>query len=309
MPYSYTLDPVANIKTMLMGNAGAGGKWGVMPTYTDVAGFSNVVPTVSVSSPVNNATYTNPSTVSLASTVSDTDGNIAKVEYYSGSVKLGENASAPFSFDLTALATCTYSVVAVATDNSGNKTMSWPVTFSVTMPTQKATLSKQGAGSSNQTITLGSAIVPYSFAWNYATTVTVTGMPASILVDINNATKTVSISGSPTVIGVFKFAVTTVGGSPDSTRGGSITVNNVVTDVNAENFANQHVVYPNPFNNHFTIKQNGLFDYQLFDNKGTLLLEGKAENEVQIGDSLSKGLYVLKIKNEGNVNVCKVVKE
>jgi len=309
VPYTYSLDPVADIKTMLMGNAGTGGKWGVMPTYTDVAGFSNVAPIVSVSSPVNNATYTNPSSVSIASTVSDTDGNIAKVEYYSGSVKLGENASAPFSFDLTALATCTYSVVAVATDNSGNKTMSWPITFSVNMPTQKATLAKQGAGSSNQTITLGSAIVPYSFAWNYASTVTVTGMPAGIVVDINNATKTVSISGTPTQIGVFKFAVTTVGGSPDSTKSGSITVNNVVTDVNTENLTSQRLVYPNPFTNHFTIQQNRQFDYQLFDNKGTLLLEGKAENEIQIGESLAKGLYILKIKNEGDVTVCKVVKE
>src|SRR5690606_24117970 len=49
-----------------------------------------------------------------------------------------------------------------------------------------ATLTKQGAGSSSQTITLGNPITNFNYYWENATTVSVTGLPAGVNASINN---------------------------------------------------------------------------------------------------------------------------
>jgi len=103
-----------------------------MPAYTDVAYFSNKAPSVAITSPTNGTSLNNPSSITLTASVTDGDGSVAKVEYYSGTIKIGESSASPYTLNLTALTTCTYSIVAVATDNSGNKTMSAPVSISVT---------------------------------------------------------------------------------------------------------------------------------------------------------------------------------
>jgi hypothetical protein len=176
------------------------------------------------------------------------------------------------------------------------------------MPTQKATITKQGAGSSNQTITLGSAIVPYSFAWNYASTVTVTGMPAGILVDINNTTKTVSISGTPTQTGVFNYALTTVGGSPDSTRKGSITVT-TVTDLLTEDLATKWHVYPNPTAGNVTIeKMGGIAEIKIFNALGILVTEARLLDKLVLGDELPAGTYTVSITENEQIKIMRFVK-
>ena len=281
-------------------------------TVTVAVEPSNVVvnkaPTVSITAPANNYSTTEPATMTITANAIDSDGTIAKIEFYNGSTLLGSNNASSYSYTWSNVAAGSYSITAVATDNSGATTMSSAVNVVVYAVPQKATLTKQGAGSSNQTITLGSAINSFSYAWANASTVTVTGMPAGVLVDINNTTKTVSISGTPTVTGVFKFTVSTVGGSPDSTRSGSITVNDLATEISIDNIANQDIIYPNPFDNYFKIKQNGVFDYQLFDCLGNIVLEGKSENEVLVNHVLPQGIYLLKLNNEGKLFTHKLLK-
>ncbi|MBN2166596.1 MAG: carbohydrate-binding protein [Marinilabiliaceae bacterium] len=87
-----------------------------------------------------------------------------------------------------------------------------------------ATLTKQGAGSSIQTIELGTSITNFSYGWVNATSVTVTGMPAGIAVTIDNTARTVSFSGTPTTSGTYNFNVTTVGADQNATMSGTITV-------------------------------------------------------------------------------------
>jgi pectinesterase len=169
-------------------------------------------------------------------------------------------------------------------------------------------LAKQGAGSSNQTIALGTAIVPYSFAWTNASTVTVTGMPAGITVDINNSTQIVSISGTPTKAGVFNFTVTTVGGHPDSTKKGSITVTSVVTDLSSEEVRNESHVYPNPFNALLTLTMKGDFDYQIYGLDGILHESGKGTDKAEVGSLLPPSMYVLKMQGAYKTTVLKISK-
>lgn len=95
----------------------------------------------------------------------------------------------------------------------------------VTEITGDATLTKHGAGSSNQTISLGDAITAFYYSWTNATSVIVSGMPSGINTTINTNDQTVSFTGAPTETGIFNFTVTTTGGTTIATKSGSITVN------------------------------------------------------------------------------------
>lgn len=102
--------------------------YGSLGTYTitgTVTGGSaptgNKLPTVSITSPANGSTFTAPASITINANAADSDGTIAKVEFYNGSTKIGEDASAPYSFTWTNVAAGTYSVKAVATDNRGGQ--------------------------------------------------------------------------------------------------------------------------------------------------------------------------------------------
>ena len=170
------------------------------------------------------------------------------------------------------------------------------------------TLTKQGVGSSNQSITIGASIAPFSFAWTNASTVTVSGMPAGIVVDINNSTQLISISGAPTQTGVFNFVVTTSGGHPNSTKLGSITVKSLVTDLSSESVFQKDQVYPNPFTESLTVQVNGAFRYQLYSLDGQLVESGQGEDKTELGSQLPNGLYVLHLQGPRENKVFKVSK-
>jgi Tol biopolymer transport system component len=104
-------------------------------TATDATGTLriNAPPTVSITSPTNGASLTATS-VSINASASDSDGSVSKVEFFRGSIKLGEVVSAPFNFIWNNVAGGSYSLTAVATDNSGGSTVSSPVSITVNNP-------------------------------------------------------------------------------------------------------------------------------------------------------------------------------
>ena len=84
-------------------------------------------------------------------------------------------------------------------------------------------LTKQGAGSSNQTVLWAYSIQTFSYAYRGCTSVKVEGLPSGIQVE--DANGVITLSGIPTQIGTFPFTVTTVGGEGDAAvKTGSITV-------------------------------------------------------------------------------------
>ncbi|MEN3324057.1 T9SS type A sorting domain-containing protein [Mariniflexile soesokkakense] len=88
-----------------------------------------------------------------------------------------------------------------------------------------AVLIKHGSGSSSQTVNLGSPILSFYYNWENATTVTVSGMPAGISVVIDNSQSKVTFSGAPTEAGSFPYTISTVGGNLNTSKSGTITVN------------------------------------------------------------------------------------
>ncbi|HKQ05772.1 MAG TPA: LamG-like jellyroll fold domain-containing protein [Blastocatellia bacterium] len=99
------------------------------PTYsTDVP---NLHPTVSLTSPANNATFFAPANITLTANASDSDGTISKVEFFQGSTKLGEDTSSPYSIVWSNAPTGTYTLTAIATDDAGSTTTSDAVSINV----------------------------------------------------------------------------------------------------------------------------------------------------------------------------------
>ncbi len=91
----------------------------------------NLPPQVDLTSPVSNAVYQVPATISLSAMASDPDGTIAEVLFYNGATLLGTDATLPYSYSWEAVAAGNYTLTAVARDNHGSSVMSAPVLVAV----------------------------------------------------------------------------------------------------------------------------------------------------------------------------------
>lgn len=104
---------------------------GAFETGTAAPVVANQSPVVSISSPLKGISFTSPATITIDATASDPDGSITKVEFYQGTVKIGEKATSPYSFSWKEVPEGTYSLTAVATDNKNAKTVSTAVSITV----------------------------------------------------------------------------------------------------------------------------------------------------------------------------------
>jgi plastocyanin len=90
-------------------------------TGTIVVNSANTPPTVSITSPTNNAVILAHSTLTVQASASDAGGSITNVQFFLGAISIGNDVSSPYSASVTNVAAGTYTVSAVATDNSGAK--------------------------------------------------------------------------------------------------------------------------------------------------------------------------------------------
>lgn len=99
-----------------------------------ITSLSNQPPVVQITSPANGATFTSGSNIPIVASASDPDGTINKVEFYQGTVKLGEDNSSPYQYDWLNVQNGTYTLTAKAFDNAGLSTTSSSVSISVITP-------------------------------------------------------------------------------------------------------------------------------------------------------------------------------
>jgi len=100
-------------------------------TIITISVVQNIAPEISITSLENNSFFASASTVPITVNATDKDGNISKVEYFNGTVKIGESLVAPFGFEWKSVAAGEYSITASATDNEGLSTTSSPVSVTV----------------------------------------------------------------------------------------------------------------------------------------------------------------------------------
>ena len=123
-------------------------------TFADGSTPGNVAPVVNLTAPTANSSYTAPASITINATATDSDGTVAKVEFYNGSTKLGEDATSPYTYAWSNVPAGTYSLKAIATDNSGASTTSSTVSVTV-----NGTTTNPGTGG---------VVVGYWHNWNLA---------------------------------------------------------------------------------------------------------------------------------------------
>ena len=93
--------------------------------------MSNNSPTAKVTAPADNAIFLPGAPINITATAADSDGSIAKVEFLSGTTKIGESAVPPYAFSWANAPAGVHSITARATDNNGGTGTSEAVTVTV----------------------------------------------------------------------------------------------------------------------------------------------------------------------------------
>ena len=92
-------------------------------TFTNVSVATvqpdNQPPTVTLIAPASNTTYTAPATINFQATASDSDGTIARVDFYAGAQLILSDATSPYNATWNNVPAGTYDLTAVATDDAG----------------------------------------------------------------------------------------------------------------------------------------------------------------------------------------------
>lgn len=148
--------------------------WNAAPTYCPSCGWyadlgacgsttPNVPPTVTLTEPANGATFSAGSNITVSANASDSDGSIARVEFFRGSVSLGIDTTAPYSVVWPNATAGSQAFRAVATDNANASTSSATATVTVTttVPTDTTAPSVPG-GLASPSQTASSIVLSWS---------------------------------------------------------------------------------------------------------------------------------------------------
>jgi gliding motility-associated-like protein len=222
---------------------------------------TNRPPTGAITAPANNATFTQGSAITVTASANDDDGSVAKVEFFSGTTKLGEDATFPYSYVWNGAAAGTHSLTVRVTDDQNDVGTSAAVsitvntnpgpTVAITAPANNASFAQgspititANASDANGSVTrveffrgttkIGEDLsAPYSFSWNNAAagnhsltakaTDNLGGVATSAAVSITvNATT----NTAPTV------AITSPSDNAQFQTGATITISATATDAN-----------------------------------------------------------------------------
>jgi hypothetical protein len=149
LPYSVTFSNVAQGTHTL--TARATNNLGITATSTAITlncTAPNQLPTVSIMSPANGATFRAGGTVTITASASDPDGTVTQVAFYRSGSFIASSNGPVFSVSWTNIPAGTWSLTAIATDNRGGSTTSAPVSVTVqpnALPTAHLTAPANGA--------------------------------------------------------------------------------------------------------------------------------------------------------------------
>jgi GH18 family chitinase len=173
-PYSYAWTNVAaGSYTVIAKATDNGGAIGSAQINVIVAG--NALPVVSITAPMNNASFTAPASVTINATATDSDGTIASVTFYNGTTLLATDASSPYSYVWSSVPIGSYTITTKATDNLG--------------ATASATVNVSVINANNSNLALNKAVVVSSTETS--------AFPGANAVDGNATTRWASLYSDP----------------------------------------------------------------------------------------------------------------
>ncbi len=191
----------------------------------------NVPPSVSITSPTNNANFAALATISIAANATDTDGTVVKVEFYNGTTLLGTSTAAPFGYNWSNVTSGNYVLTAKATDNSGNTTTTTAVNVFVTVQNDGGITAVLAPNGSVNTSFVTPSVTLKNFGSNAITS-------AQILYSVdNNSSTTFNWTGNIAANATANITLPAISGYALGTHtftAGVGTINNK-SDVNAAN--------------------------------------------------------------------------
>jgi hypothetical protein len=110
-------------------------------------------PTVSLDSPSDGASFTSPALVPLTASTNGSFAGVTNVEFFSGSTKIGQDTSSPFSLVWPNVPEGNYVLTAKATDATGLSRTSAPKTVTVNAPGGASVLGNTSEGATTDYIT------------------------------------------------------------------------------------------------------------------------------------------------------------
>lgn len=119
------------MRVVMDSNATNGGDIGNFNWFQTQVTTSNNPPTVALSAPPNRAVFSTNTPIQFTATASDLDGTIRKIDFLQNGNLLGTVSNAPYKFIWTNPPPDNYLIVARATDNIGNSTLSSTRTITV----------------------------------------------------------------------------------------------------------------------------------------------------------------------------------
>ncbi len=140
-----TDDIYLSVKFTSLGRQGAGG-FSYIRSTPGVA--ANNPPSVTVTNPASGAVFAAPANVTIQATATDSDGSVTNVQFLVGATVLTNKAVAPFSVTASNLVAGSYTLTAIASDNSGAKATN-AVTISVVTPVPVSFSGLQQSGGTN----------------------------------------------------------------------------------------------------------------------------------------------------------------
>ena len=100
-------------------------------TFDTASPPSNGLPVVALTAPVAGQSFTQGNPITLSSTATDSDGSIARVDFYADGALIGQAVSAPYSMTWNGAGLGAHSLYAVAADNAGGVKQCDPIGISV----------------------------------------------------------------------------------------------------------------------------------------------------------------------------------
>ncbi|MGI5498568.1 glycoside hydrolase family 48 protein [Lentzea sp. CA-135723] len=282
--------------TAQVGFNGSKGSTNRPPTDFAVNGVSctgpNQAPSVALTAPASGSSYTLPASIPLAATAQDTDGTVAKVDFYAGDALIATDTSSPFTGTWTSATAGDHVITARATDNRGATTTSAPATVKVL--SGPAVLASPGTVSVKQGQT---ATFDVSLATAPSSPVTVTiarggsgdltASPTTLtFTSAAKQTVTVTSANNGGALGTATFTASATGYSP-----ASVTVNEIdpsTSDFNKA-FLDQYNKIKDPANGYFRKFGDLLVPYHSVE---TLMVEAPDHGHQTTSEAFSYYLWL-----------------
>ncbi|OQP66315.1 hypothetical protein A3860_12490 [Niastella vici] len=313
-----------------------------------VCGASNTPPVASITSPADGANYTAPATVTIDATASDTDGTVAKVEFYQGAALLGEDLTAPYSFTWSNVSAGNYALTAKATDNAGAVTASSVVNITVNAlcvnnyepnETQATAVAIANSGAITSQIATSADVDWYKITPSASgnVTITLTTLPADydlylhrangnvMASSVNSGTTNESVTKNLTAGTNYYIRVIGKNGSFNAGNCYTLTVNGVPALVTqntgpsgTDSLQNDDPLYinawPNPSDKDFSIQLKSRSNEQVqvrvrnIDGQLVKQINTSANKVLHFGQDLKAGVYFVEVQQRAIRKMVRLVK-